>query len=461
MAAAACAGWVAFACATELGEKHGAGGASGGASGDAAGGSGNSATGGSGVEVDGGGSGGIDECAGETIQGELIPLDMYVMFDTSYSMIDPDPTKWPAVTQALTSFLRDPGSSGLGVGIQYFPLQTPGVPEQCTANADCGTGGICVLKTCDGTNLVIPCNTTADCQAGEGSCVDLGVNCLDPSQFCLPAGNTCSPVRGGCVRVAGSYCSNYFSCTTTDYATPAVEIAQLPGAASNLINSINARTPSGSTPTAPALSGGIEHAQAWAQQNAGHRVVVLLVTDGVPTECSPTDIGQIAQIAAAGLNGTPSIATFVIGVFAPDEAQQAQANLDAIAGSGGTTRAFVIDASQNVSAQFLSALNAIRGSSIACEFHVPAPLDGGELDYGKVNMVYTTTAGEKSTLYYVANQASCDAQQGGWYYDVDPTSGAIPTKMIVCDANCGAFKASSGQLDVKIGCQTVLPPPPK
>jgi hypothetical protein len=450
------------ACGAELGDKRGGTGGAGGAAAAAAGGSGNgSANGGSGaVEIDAtAGSGGIDECAGETIKGELIPLDMYVMFDTSYSMVDPDPTKWLAVTQALTSFLLDPGSAGLGVGIQYFPLQTPGVPDQCTASADCGPGGICALKTCDGTGFVIPCNTTADCQAGEGNCVDLGVDCLDNTQFCLPPGNTCSPVRGGCVRVAGSYCSNYFSCTTADYATPAVEIAQLPGASSNLINSLNARTPSGSTPTAPALSGGIQHAQAWAQQNAGHRVVVLLATDGLPTECDPQDIPQIAQIAAAGLNGTPSISTFVVGVFAPDEASQAQANLDTIAASGGTMRAFVIDASQNVTAQFLDALNAIRGSSVACEFHVPMPLDGGELDYGKVNMVYTTSSGQKSTLYYVGNQAGCDPQDGGWYYDADPSSGAVPTKMIVCDTNCGVFKTTGGELDVKMGCETVIAPP--
>jgi len=458
---------IVLACGTETGDTTRPSGSGSGSGGTSAGGSssggtsaGGSSSGGSaaGIAVDGGGSDGLNECAGETIQGELIPLDIYVMLDTSHSMVEPDPTKWAAVKQALTSFLQDTGSAGLGVGIQFFPLKTPGVVEQCRASAECN-GGICVLKTCYPSEFVTPCDSNADCMQGQQSCVDLGVDCVDNSQFCVPPGNRCSPAAGGCVRLAGSYCTNYWSCDNGAYATPAVEIAALPRAAQPLIASINAQTPLGRTPTSAALRGAIDHAGAWARQNASHRVVVLLATDGLPTECDPTDIPQIAQIAGAGLRGAPSITTFVIGVFAPADAQQGQANLDTIAASGGSQRAIIVDASQNVSRQFLDALNAIRGSSVACEFHIPTPRDGRTLDYGKVNMLYTSSSGTTTTLYYVGSAANCDPQQGGWYYDVDPKSGATPSKMIVCDSNCGTFKASGGQVDVKMGCQTVIQPP--
>ena len=47
-----------------------------------------------------------DTCAGELIQAKSIPLDMYVMLDSSGSMLDPTEgnaalTKWDAVSDAL------------------------------------------------------------------------------------------------------------------------------------------------------------------------------------------------------------------------------------------------------------------------------------------------------------------------------------------------------------------------
>lgn len=58
------------------------------------------------------------ECAGTTAEAQLIPLDMYVMFDKSGSMSG---TKWDNATAAMKSFVNDPGSKGMGVGIDFFP----------------------------------------------------------------------------------------------------------------------------------------------------------------------------------------------------------------------------------------------------------------------------------------------------------------------------------------------------
>src|SRR5687768_4610197 len=91
-----------------------------------------------------GGTGGIDACVGEKSTGELVPVDLFVMLDISGSMLDPteDGTdKWTRVQQALTAFLTDDGSAGLGVGIQYFPLNKQGVPATCTTNEACGDSG--------------------------------------------------------------------------------------------------------------------------------------------------------------------------------------------------------------------------------------------------------------------------------------------------------------------------------
>src|SRR5215831_11829447 len=73
-------------------------------------------------------------CAQVVRKGEAVPVDMYVLLDKSSSMLDTTgagPTKWDAIRSALESFVNDPASSGLGVGLQYFPILKPGVPATC------------------------------------------------------------------------------------------------------------------------------------------------------------------------------------------------------------------------------------------------------------------------------------------------------------------------------------------
>lgn len=61
-------------------------------------------------------------CASESRQAKLTPLDMYIMLDATGSMLQND--KWGAVTKALTAFVKDGGSAGIGVALQYFSLPT-------------------------------------------------------------------------------------------------------------------------------------------------------------------------------------------------------------------------------------------------------------------------------------------------------------------------------------------------
>jgi hypothetical protein len=67
-------------------------------------------------------------CGSENREVRLHPLDIMIVLDVSYSM-DYD-RKWTSVKSALKSFVFDPEFSGLGVGLQYFPLRM-----QCSVDA--------------------------------------------------------------------------------------------------------------------------------------------------------------------------------------------------------------------------------------------------------------------------------------------------------------------------------------
>ena len=186
-------------------------------------------------------------------------------------------------------------------------------------------------------------------------------------------------------------------------------------------------------------------------------MVTLLATDGWPTECfmdeDPTDVEAIAEIAAVAEAGLrDGIQTFVIGVFSPaDITQGARGNLDQIATAGGTEQAFVVDSSQDVTAQFLEALSAIRGDRLGCEFQVPASDQGRDVDFDRVNVDFTS--GSTTTrIPRVNGQNSCDPARGGWYYDVEPTAGD-PQRIIICPKSCSDFaSASDASVQIELGC---------
>lgn len=69
-----------------------------------------------------------ETCAGLNFEVESIPLDIYVMFDQSGSMLNDvgGLTRLQAVQLAVARFLRDPNSAGIGVGIGYFGFQPIG-----------------------------------------------------------------------------------------------------------------------------------------------------------------------------------------------------------------------------------------------------------------------------------------------------------------------------------------------
>jgi hypothetical protein len=417
-------------------------------------------------------SGDLGQCGVATQTAKQLPVDILVMLDASGSMMEATgtngtgPTKWAAVKSALGAFVGDAKSAGVGVGLQIFPIKHAGAPASCTSNAQCSVGGVslgrCLLKACrpaSGSDPILSCDSAADCPGGA-ACILLG-DCKQGNSFygnCLVGDPVYGCNTGTCQGVTTSRCDGV-ECVAADYSPAKVAIAELPGNAAALTGVINAfpdPPPDALTPTSVAVKSGIEIARAHALANPTHSVVLVLATDGFPTRCAPLDIPGIASLANAGVTGTPSIKTFVIGVFKDADKTQATTNLDAIAAGGGTTKAFIVTTAGSVASDFQKALDTIRGSALPCDYAIP-PSEGGTQDFGKVNVQHTTGAGAQSVLGYKKDAAGCGADEG-WYYDVDPTSGAVPTKIALCPATCTAVKADTGnaKIDILLGCKTVV-----
>ncbi len=152
-------------------------------------------------------------------------------------------------------------------------------------------------------------------------------------------------------------------------------------------------------------------------------------------------------IAAAGVAQTPKILTFVIGVGTET------ANLNGIAAAGGTGSAFIVDTSQNVSQQFLTALNKIRGAALGCQYKIPIPQGGGNVNFQQVNVQFTPSAGKSIVVPYVSDKSKCPASGNAWYYD----NASNPTEILLCTTTCGTVSAG-GTVDVLTGCETVNAP---
>lgn len=421
------------------------------------------------------------------------------------SLLEAPPTKWDAVRESLEAFVQAPDTADIGIGLQYFPQSRPNVPPLCTSNAECGVGGPCTSSLCvaayvvdDPADNVAPvrfiaaerdesCSSDADCAFEEESCQSMLGVCVEPNAG-VPAlpllprcnvQNECAGLPGtvcelvgacevplqnqlvpctatiGCPAGAGACidfphrCQNQTSCEVGEYATPAVAISSAPTRGDDIITSLRAQEPDGLTPTGPALQGALDHARLWAEQNPGRQVVTVLATDGLPTECAPVDIPQIAQIASQANTGERPVRTFVIGVFSPEDlGADGRARLDELARSGGTERAFVINAGANAGNEFLDALNLIRDTAVSCEFELDA---SAALDFDRVNLRVGDASGNTTALLNVGDVAAC-GNDPGWYYLRN--AAGTPTQIKVCPSTCAGFMTEGVLAELEIGCAT-------
>ena len=224
-----------------------------------------------------------------------------------------------------------------------------------------------------------------------------------------------------------------------------------------LADSLNSTQPDGYTPTHSAVRVGVQTVQAY--QSMDEKFVVL-VTDGAPTEdiaCYQNLDGVdtqpiIDESAAAAALG---IRTVVIGSPGSESARD---SLSAIARVGGTGSPGCADAGpqychfdMSTQADFAAALRQaladIVGQISSCEFAIPPPPAGTELDLGRVNV--NIVDGSGMVVQEVLKAPDGSGCSDGWEYSADMTS------VVLCESTCQAYSAmQSASVEVLFGCMT-------
>lgn len=373
---------------------------------------------------------------------KIAPLDMHLMLDASGSMADVvtgETTKWQATTAALQTFFATPDATGLGVGLTFFPVVDPAVPEMCGADPGaCGAPAACThVGICLDSETV--CDLAVGCAAPgfpDEVCHPLGLCELDPDSVCsLDLGVQCPDGAGSCIDYA--YCENHYACGSDAYGTPVVALETLPAVGGSLLEAMQAHMPEGATTTLPALQGAFEQAAARAASSPDRRQVVVLATDGLPTACDPAlEGGEMDDVAIQHLvdlsaaSAALGVRTFVVGVFTEVEAEEARANLDAIAQAGGAESAFIVGADSGLVGHFAQALEDARIAASTCEY--PLPPGAEDVDLQRAVLELDLGSGPEPLTVLGSASACAPGDRGVYRVDVESES-----RLVLCPSICG------------------------
>ncbi|HKP64553.1 MAG TPA: vWA domain-containing protein [Polyangiales bacterium] len=206
-------------------------------------------------------------------------------------------------------------------------------------------------------------------------------------------------------------------CEADPYAVPLVPIAPLQDNRQALLQALPLPGTI-STSTLPALEGVLRYARDWSSAHDNARVAVVLLTDASPGACdgfAPDIDAEAQRIARAGVEGVPSIATYVIGF--------STLPLPSSIARGAGTDPILISVTP-ADGEVRAALERVRRTVQPCAF--------------RLQPGWTIAAGASITVSQrnypiVANAAAC-GQQDGFYVDDPATAYPLHACPRTCDA---------------------------
>lgn len=102
-------------------------------------------------------------------------------------------------------------------------------------------------------------------------------------------------------------------------------------------------------------------------------------------------------------------------------------------------------------------MQVVSGKTLACEWVIPPPPAGMNLDPNLVNVEFTPVGGAPEAIGRVDDASQCGGVVDGWYYD----NPAAPTKILVCPDTCTRLQNAGANsiMDIQFGCESFIAPP--
>jgi hypothetical protein len=248
-------------------------------------------------------------------------------------------------------------------------------------------------------------------------------------------------------------------------AAPDVAVADLTDPQATAINqALDGIKPKGETPIVGAANSAINYFRNPPPGTTfkGNKFVVLL-TDGAET-CDPANKPAVITWAMGAL-ALNNIRTFVLG--APGSEGE-RAFLSDIAFNGGTPgkspcdhggaqldvgdcHMDMTDPKLDFKTVLAENLKKISTQALKCDFPLPKPKDGGNVNLSEVNVTYTSGASSEKLPPGTKTPCSDPANMGWQYADGN-------TKIVLCAGICAKVSADpAAQISIELGCPTIIP----
>ena len=365
-------------------------------------------------------------------------------------------------------------SNGGGAAAPAQSAPTFGTPQADLLGSSAGSNEPAVTEACREITLSAAANPI-----NVLLLVDRSTSMLEPVDPSVPDGPTRWQAVTGALRAfvnseRASHVSiglQFFGlsngsddCGADKYALPKVRIDRLGSNRADLLHAIDVERPGSFTPTLPAVEGALRYAVtvAAAPENANVPTIVVLASDGIPSECGAVNANGQTIVSFREINDTlrsysqpppdasgaavrPPIRTFLIGT------EDLKSNAAALAEAGGG-QAFLVGGASgqgtDLQARFLDALLSIVVKPLACELELPqtAPSTGEVVDFEKVRVRFAAAASGTTTEFpRVRGLVEC-GNDTAWYYD----DNLAPKKLLFCKRGCQSIGA--GDLKLELGC---------
>jgi hypothetical protein len=136
----------------------------------------------------------------------------------------------------------------------------------------------------------------------------------------------------------------------------------------------------------------------------------------------------------------------------PEAADIGQSYIDLVGQTGGVLGDLCAQDFQTVFDELADAV--IQGVPLSCQFDIPPPPMGMNLDPDKVNVELDDGNGNLEDIPRVMDVADCMNHPEGWYYD-DPLN---PVQIFLCPQTCTKAQGyAMGTINVLFGCDTYVP----